>query len=173
MGRKYFLNTAKGCFLEKGSIDKNKKTFTEITGHLVSVKFKETIYGETLQLQLVDEENFYVISMFVKSRVATAFFMLVKNLDVKEPMTLLLKEHFGRNCFYIWQFGGPVLWYYTMENENELPQDVDERRKFLKQIVTDELMNSLAKKMNPFPNHNFYKPARKGLQGGYFDAYKS
>lgn len=171
-GRKYFLNTSKGCFSEKKNDSGTYKTFTEITGHLVSVKFRETVYGDTMQLQVVDENNFYVISVFVNSRVANAFFMIAKNLDVKEPMTLLLREHFDKNCFYIWQFGGPVLWYYTMENENELPQGIDDRKKFLKQMIIDELIPALGKKINPFPNHNFYKPARKGLQGGYFDAYK-
>lgn len=173
MAAKYFLNVMRGNFSEKPVADKITYSCNELTGHLVNINFKETAYGEAMRLHVVDEENFYILSMFVQSRAATAFFMLVKNLILQHEMTFKIKSIDGKDYFSIEQFGGPVLWFYTKENQYDLPVFPEDRKAFLKKMVEDEIIPLLQKKMNPYPSNTCYKPMRKGLQGGYFDEYST
>jgi len=173
MGKKLFLNAVRGTFSEKPTPGKFTEVLHELTGHLVNINFKETPYGEAMRLHIIDENNFYIISMFVESRVATAFFMLAKNLVLQHEMTFRIKQVDDKDFFSIEQFGGPVLWYYTRENKYDLPMMPEDRRPFLKEMVETEIIPVLHKKLNPYPCNQMYKPMRKGLQGGYFDAYKS
>jgi hypothetical protein len=171
MGKKFFFNVLRGSFSEKPVPEQNSFSCNEITGYLVNIVFKETAYGDAMRLHVVDENNFYMLSIFVESRPATAFFMMAKNLDLRHEMTFKIKHVDGKDYFSIHQFGGPVLWYYTKENQHELPLLNEDRRPFLKQIVEDEIIPSLQKQINPYPNNPVYRPMRKGLQGGYFDEY--
>lgn len=172
-GRKFFLNVQKGAFSEKAKPGESAQSFTEITGQLVNITFKTTEFGEAMRLHVVDEQNFYMLSMFVNSRPANAFFMLAKNIDLNHELTFRIKAIEGKDYLTVIQFGGPVLWYYTFENLHELPSNPGDKKAYLKQMVKDEIMPSLQKKLNPYPNHSFYKPARKGLHGGYFDSFKT
>jgi len=173
MGRKYFLNVTKGAFSEKQNPGEPAHSFTELTGHLLNITFKETNFGEAMRLHFADENNFYMLSMFVNSRPANAFFMMIRNVDLHRQLQFKIKAIDGKDYFNIFQYGGPVLWYYTVENSHELPLAAENKKAFLKQMVTDEIVPVLRKKLNPFPDHPFYKPARKGLQGGYFDNFKT
>jgi hypothetical protein len=172
-GRKYFLNVNKGAFSEKTQPGQKVISFTEITGHLVNINFKETDYGEAMRLHVVDENNFYILSIFVHSRPANAFFMLMRNIDFKNEMTFKIFAKDGKDFFSIHQYGGPVLWYYTLDNIRELPIDAIEKKTVLRQYVIDEVIPMLHKQLNPYPTHLLYKPCRKGLHGSYFDGYKT
>jgi len=173
VGRKFFLNVSKGHFFEKDIPGQLQHCFNEISGHLVNVTFKTTDKGEMMRLHVVDELNFYVLSFFIKSRSANAFFLLAKNLDYLQPMTFRIESRKGedsllRDFFSIIQNGGPVSWYYNQDNANELPLTQEGKRTFFLDMMQTEVLPALQKKLNPFPNHLFYKPAGKGLQGGYF-----
>lgn len=177
-GKKFFLNACAGCFSEIPQEGQTHNTFDEITGHLVHVNFKTTEAGETMRLHVVDENNFYIISMFLRSRPATTFMLLAKNLDVHSAMRFKMQRRADKtgalkDFFSIHQFGNSVRWYYTEENKAELPQDKDEFRAFLRKIVEEELLPRLQRKMNPFPYHSIYKPfgSGNGLSGGYFDSF--
>ena len=135
---------------------------------MVNITRKQHEAGEIMRLHVVDELNFYVLSFFVKSRPANAFFLLMKSLDLLQPMTFKMKSKEGKDFFSIIQHGGPVIWFYNKDNESELPEDAEQRREFFLNILDNEIIPSLQKRLNPFPNHLFYKPAGKGLQGGYF-----
>jgi hypothetical protein len=126
-----------------------------------------------MRLHIIDKENFYILSMFVQSRVATAFFMLAKNLVLNHEMTFKIKNVDGKDFFSVEQFGGPVLWYYTRDNQFDLPMMPEDKRSFLKEIIETEIIPTLAKKVNPYPYNQMYRPMRRGLQGGYFDEFKS
>ena len=173
MAKKLFLNVIHGTFSEKPVPGKFTEQLNELTGHLVNINFKETSYGEAMRLHIIDEENFYILSMFVESRAATAFFMIVKNLILQHDMTFKIKLKDGKDFFSIEQFGGPVLWYYTRDKRYDLPLMPEDRRPFLKETVETEIITVLHKKLNPYPFNQMYKPIRKGLQGGYFDEYRS
>jgi hypothetical protein len=173
-GKKYFLNAFKGQFSEKQRPGEHATAFQEITGHLVNINFKNTDYGEAMRLHFVDENNFYMVSMFVSSRPANAFFMLVKNLDLHSPMTLKIKSENGKDFFNIEQYGAQVQWYYTAENSQPiLYLNYEEKRAFMRNMIQQDIIPALAKKINPLPYHAYYKPARKGLQGRYFSDFKS
>jgi hypothetical protein len=172
-GKKFFLNVNRGLFSERQTEGQPQTTFTEITGHLVNITFKETAFGPAMRLHVVDENNFYMLSMFVSSRPASAFFMLAKNLELQHEMTFKMKSIEGKDFFSINQFGGPVLWFYTIENVSILPQDTDERKQYLLDTITGEILPALQKRVNPFPAHTLYKPMRKGIQGGYFPDEKT
>lgn len=171
-GKKFFLNVQKGEFSESRTKE-NRNVFTKLTGHIVNVNYKTTDYGETMRVQLIDENNFYMLSMFVNSRVANGFYMMIKNIDLNHEIELNIRAEDGKDFLTIKQFGAPVLWFYTMENAHELPREIEDRKAYLKQMVLDEIAPALAKKLNPYPNNAFYTPQRKGLQGGYFDKYNT
>lgn len=173
MSKKFFFNVLRGQFSEKPVKGEITTSCQELTGHLVNIVFKDTKFGEAMRLHFIDENNFYMLSFFVQSRPANAFFMLVKNLDLRHEMTLHIKSVEGKDYFSIHQFGGPVLWYYTKENEGELPILFEDRQQFLVDMVKKEIIPSLEKKMNPYPYNQVYRPMRKGLQGGYFDDYST
>lgn len=170
---KYFFNVMHGRFSEKPVPGEITHSCQELTGHLVNINFKETTYGDAMRLHVVDEENFYILSMFVLSRAATAFFMLAKNLILQHEMTFKIKSVDGKDYFTIEQFGGPVLWYYTKENRSELPLMPEDKKPFLKKMVEDEIIPFLRRKVNPFPLNTCYRPMRKGLPGSYFDEYST
>jgi hypothetical protein len=172
-GLKFFLNVQQGDFSEKVKAGDTAQSFTEITGQLVNITFKKTDFGEAMRLHIVDEKNFYMLSMFVNSRPANAFFMLVKSIDLNHELEFRIKAIEGKDYLTVRQFGGPVLWFYTSENGNELPLAPGDKKAYLKQMVIDEIIPVLQKKLNPYPNHPYYKPARKGLHGGYFDGFKT
>lgn len=168
MARKFFLNVSKGKFFEKDQPGQNAHSFTEITGHLVNVVFKTIPQGQVMRLHVVDDLNFYILSMFVDSRPANAFFLLAKNLDLSIAMTFKIEAKDGKDFFAIHQFGGPVRWFYTSENAYELPSSTEDRKEFFIKILHEEIVPKLQKKINPYPNHLLYKPATKGIAGGYF-----
>jgi len=170
-GRKYFLNVFKGSFSEPADPGKESHSFEQITGHLVNINYSKD--GEKLRLHVADENNFYMLSMYVKSRPTNAFYWMMKNLDFKYPMTFKIKAIDGKDFFTIEQFGGPVLWYYSTNNRRELPLDKDEERAYFRTMIETEMTAAIQRVLNPYPNHPVYKPMRKGLQGGYFDGYKS
>lgn len=172
-GRKYFLNAREGAFSEKPEEGKQTQAFEELTGHLVNVTFKETHSGECLRLYIVNEQDFYIVSMFVNSRQANAFMLLAKNLDLHSEMKFIMRMRDFRTFFSIHQNGGPVKWYYGKENAHELPVFADDKRAFLKKQMEEEFFPALQKKMNPFPSHLLYSPAGSGLRGGYFDDFKN
>ena len=91
MGRKFFLNVTKGAFSEKQNPGEPAHSLTELTGHLVNITFKETKYGEAMRLHFVDENNFYMLSMFLNSRPANAFFMMIKNVDLHTELKFKIK----------------------------------------------------------------------------------
>lgn len=181
IGKQFFLNAREGAFSEVPEDGQTHHSFQEITGHLVRAAFKETNSGETLRLHIVNELNFYVISMFVRSRVANSFMLLAKNLNIHEPMKFKIERKADpksgglKDCLSVHQNGNSVRWYYTQENAQELPVMPEDKRAFLRKIIETELTQALEKKMNPFPNHIIYKPfgSGKGLQGGYFNDYAS
>lgn len=171
-GRKYFLNAQKGEFSESRQIS-NRHTFKQITGHIVGITFKDTSYGETMRVQVIDETNFYCISMFVSSRPANGFFVMAKNIDLQHEVTIKIHAENGKDFLNIEQYGSPVQWYYNRDNSHELPSDFDERRAFYRSIIVDEIIPAVQKKLNPYPSNPFYSPKAKGLQGGYFDKQES
>jgi len=177
IGKKFFLNARDGVFQEKPEQGKQTTSFNDITGHLVNVAFKNTAHGDTIRLYIVNELNFYVVSMFLRTRQANAFMLLARNLDVHIEMTFRMQRKFKesgyKDFFSINQNGGPVRWSFTKENQHELPTAPEDRRALLRKIIEDELIPRLQKKMNPYPNHMFYVPAGSGLRGGYFDEFKS
>ena len=173
MAKKLFFNVMRGSFSEKPIPGESTEKRQELTGHLVAINFKETSAGDAMRLHVIDQENFYVLSMFVQSRPATAFFMMCKNLILQHEMTFKIKSIDGKDYFFIEQFGGPVLWFYTKENQSDLPVLHDDRHPFLRAIVEKEIIPLLEKKINPYPYNQMYKPMRKGLQGGYFDDYQN
>lgn len=179
IGKKFFLNARDGYFSEIPQPGTTHNAFTELTGHLVRVAFKETKAGETLRLYIVSDLDFYIVSMFVRSRVATAFMLMAKNinfaLQMKFRMELRPDAKTGdlKDCLTIFQNSSSIRWYYTQENAHELPLMPDDKRAFLRKIVEEEVIPTLQKKINPYPDHFIYKPfgSGKGLQGGYFDDY--
>jgi hypothetical protein len=173
IGKKFFLNVTKGVFGEKPQPGQTTHTFTEITGHLVNITFKETSFGPAMRLHVVDDSNFYMLSMFMNSRPANAFFMVMRNITLTQEMTFAIKSVDGKDYFSIHQFGSTIVWYFVGEYINELPKEVELRKAYLKAIITNEIIPSLRKLPNPFPKHSIYKPMRNGLQGGYFDEYPS
>jgi hypothetical protein len=170
--RKYFLNAQQGQFLENKDATP-RHSFNVIEGHLVNINFKTTAHGEAMRLHIVDQTNFYVISMFVHSRPANAFFMVCPQLDLNQPMKLKIESIEGKEFFSIEQFGGPVLWHWSKENQHELPTTTEAKREYLLAMVQTEIVPVLQKKLNPYPSNQMYKPARKGLHGGYFDRFAS
>jgi hypothetical protein len=175
IGKKFFLNAREGSFSEIQEPGQPRNVFTEITGHLVRVTFKETKAGEALRLYVVSELNFYVISMFVRSRIATAFMLMAKNINLMQPMKFRMERKDLKDCLNIHQDGSSIRWYYTQENAHELPTMPDDKRAFLRKIIEEEVIPTLQKKLNPYPNHAIYKEfgSGKGLQGGYFDDFAS
>lgn len=169
IGKKYFLNVSKGSFFQKAIGENEGVSFSEVTGQLVSISFKRKEQGEIIRLHVVDELNFYMLSMFVHSRPANAFFRMVKNLDLKSEMCFRMTTDKGKDFFSIIQNSSVVAWYYDKNNESELPFGKEERHDFFKGIILNEIIPVLQKRLNPFPNHFCYKPMHKDLQGGYFD----
>ncbi len=173
-GKKFFLNVSKGLFFEKDLPGQTAKQFNIITGHLVNINFKTIAEGEVMRLHLVDDMNFYVLSFFVRSRPAHAFFQMAKNLDLTQDMNLQIYSIEGKDYFKIFQSGSAVQWFFVDDNKELLPLMPEERQRFFVQYLKEELIPILEKKINPYPNHLLYKPAaKKALQGGYFDAYES
>ncbi|MCG2614866.1 hypothetical protein LZZ85_11260 [Terrimonas sp. NA20] len=170
MSRTYFLNVSKGKFFEKDSPGQDGEKFNQVQGHLVNIAFKQINEGLTMRLYVVDEENFYVLSMFVNGRPANAFFRMVKHIDFNTEMLFKMQAKGGLDYFEIVQHGSIIPWYYSYANNHELPEDRDEKKQFFIDLINGEIMDRLEKKVNPFPNHLHYTPARKGLQGGYFDS---
>jgi hypothetical protein len=169
MSRKYFYNLMQGKFLEKNTPGELQTETQEVKGHLVNITFNPTKYGEAMRLHLVDECNFYIISMFVRSRTATAFFLICKNLVLQHEMNFKVKSIDGKDYLTVEQFGGPVMW-----SDTPAPGTNEERIKFYKALVLEEIMPVLEKKVNPFPYNQCYKPMRKnGIQGNYFADHES
>jgi hypothetical protein len=173
VGKNFFLNVTKGAFGEKLQPGVQTHSFNEITGHLVNITFKDTAYGPAMRLHVVDQSNFYMLSMFLNSRPANAFFMAMRNLTLTQELTFKIRSVDGKDYFTVHQFGTTVVWYFVDEYLKELPREVELRKAYMKAIVENEIIPSLRKIPNPFPKHAIYKPMRKGLQGGYFDDYQS
>lgn len=175
IGKKFFLNAREGAFSEIPEPGSFTHSFAELKGHLVHVSFKQTTKGETMRLHIVNDLNFYCVSMFVRSRMATVFMLMARNLDVHSEMKFVMSREDGKDFFKIYQNESSIRWFYTEENKHELPTTDDEKRAFLRRIVEEELVPGLKKKLNPFPSHFLYKPfgTGNGLAGGYFDAQKS
>lgn len=179
MNGKFFLNAREGAFCTPPNPTIESVSFSELEGRLVHAAFHETSFGDTLRLHIVNEHSFYVVSMFVLSRTATAFMLLAKNLDLHSNMVFKMHQRLNpvtgkqQDFFSINQNGGPLSWYYTEENKDEMPATAEEKKAFLRKIVEEELIPSLEKLLNPYPYHDFYKPKKTGLQGRYFDGFKA
>lgn len=170
-GRKYFFNACKGFFSEIPEEGRHQHVCNEVSGHLVHIEFKNTSIGEVMRLHVVNETNFYILSFLVANRIATTFFLLVKSLNLRDEMKFRIWRDGAKDYFQVHQYGASLRWYYTQENADELPKGQDERTKFLRNMVADEIIPVLQKKENPFPHHTIYKPkgSGRGLHGGYFD----
>lgn len=168
MGSKYFLNANKGAFAESPK-KSPRHLFEQITGHIVHIGFNTTQFGENLRVILIDQENFYCVSMFVSSRPATAFYMLFQNINLNHEVTFKMRAENGKDFFEAHQFGSQVRWAYNKDSFAQLPQDAKERHAHFKALIEAEAAPVLQKKINPYPANPFYEaPKRTGLQGGYF-----
>ncbi len=169
-GKKFFLNACVGAFSEVRQPGTTHHSFEEITGRLLHITFKETSKGEAMRLYIVDELNFYIISMFVKSRTANVFCLMARNLDLHSKLTLKMNRKDDKDFLSIYQFGSSVRWAYDQSNRHELPTDKDEKRAFLRSIIENETIPALGKILNPYPYHSIYKPlgSGNGLKGDYF-----
>lgn len=170
IGKKYFLNAINGLFSEIPEAGSHQHTFTEIEGRLLHVRFHETSSGETMRLYIVDDTSVYIVSMFVNSRLFTAFGFACRNLNLRTEIKFRIKRERGLDHLTFHQFGNSVRWYFDESNKDQLPNNREDRTAFFKQVVQDEIISSLEKILNPFPFHPIYKPlgSGKGLQGGYF-----
>lgn len=175
-GKRFFLNVCAGKFSEVVDPGETRHEFDEITGRLLHIQFKDTKAGETMRLYVVDANNLFILSMFVYSLPANAFFYTVRNLNFQSELTFKINRVFDRKTgkekdrFTIHQFGNSVRWSFDAANQHLLPVDNFKRKEFLKGIVITETIPALQKIVNPFPYHSIYKPlgSGNGLQGGYF-----
>lgn len=176
-GKFYFLNAIRGVFSTIPNPLETQYSFDEITGHLVRVSFEDTEKGETIRLHIVNDTDFYIVSMFVRSRVANAFMLAARNIDLHEPIKFRMgtRDEQGKqkDCLSFFQNGRSIRWYYTQANAGDMPTDAEGKRAFLRHIVEHEVIPILEKKLNPFPYHSIYKPfgSGNGLQGKYFDGF--
>ena len=168
MGSKYFLTARNGTFAERPD-NGVYKTFNEITGHIVHVSFKFHSSGDLLRVHIVDEENFYVLSMFANSRTATGFFMSIENVDLSEKVRISIKSAgVGTEILNIHQNNVAVKWYYTGDKQSILPRNYVERLDYLKKMIETVIIPRLKRKLNPYPFHAFYQHQFPGAQAGYF-----
>ena len=176
IGKNFFLNARKGAFSEIPESGSYQHHFTDIKGHLVHVAFKPTAKGDTMRLHIVNEVDFFIVSMFVRSRPTNAFMLMARNLDLHAEMKFVMSlDEEGKDVLKVFQYGESVRWYYTKENADELPPSADEKRAFLRRIIETDVIPVLKRKMNPYPNHSIYKPlgSGKGLATEYFDDFKN
>ncbi|WP_153799042.1 hypothetical protein [Foetidibacter luteolus] len=125
-----------------------------------------------MKLHLVDENNFYMVSLFVNTGAAHAFFNLVKSLHLIEKFKLKLVPKEDKTLLCAEQFGALVKWY--RDYNVILPADAAQRTEYFTEMIKHEILPALQKLPNPFPLHPHYKPLpKRALYGGYFNAQQS
>ena len=159
VGKKFFLNAHKGQFIESKQLTP-RHAFDEITGHIVHIGFKPTPYGETMRLQVIDKHNFYMLSIFVTSRVASAFFAMLPNINVTQEITFKIHEVAGKDFLTVEQFGEPVKWFYTPANWFQVPGDLNDRIEFFKAKIEADVAPQLQGISSPYPENKFFTPQR-------------
>lgn len=170
----HYLQTKRGLFTETTQEGQRHYSYTEVSGHLVNITFKQTEFGNIMKLHLIDADNYFVISMFINSRPATAFLMLVPSFNLKNEITLSITRQGGLDYLRAFQFGYPVGWYKRFPGYGDLlPKDNQERISYLLNYVKTEIIPILAHLVCPYSYHPTYKPTGQPDQQGYFDEYKT
>lgn len=152
-GKKFFLTVKGGRFSEKPEGSYN--VFDTIKGHLVNITFKQIDAGELMRLHIIDEQNFYMLSVFTNSRAAHGFYMLMKNLKLEKPIDFRIAQKDGRDVLWAEQEGRKVKWAFGNDRDQVQLPPMEQRLSYLKNLATT-LVAPLARRSNPYIHHPVY-----------------
>ena len=143
-----------------------------VEGVVKDIRFKDTDYGENLEILLTDGQDDFCLQMGMNSKYAYSFLMKAKNIDFTIPVKFIpwkFKDEFGRNgtTLLLDQRGEKVDIYFKGEARAELPappewvKDVEDwkdlkfeqkqeydlykhnRTTALKRVITEEIVPNL------------------------------
>lgn len=167
------------------------QTFSHLTGHLMEVTIKQHEKGKLLELHLIDEQDYFIISTFLNGSYAKGFLMMMKNIDLHAPVTFIpslkIIEGKKRQSLFISQEKQMLKWYWNRENPGELPPmvqkeatvngqitkawDDKDQLAYLELILESDIIPALQKKLNPYPANPVYRPnTGNNIAGNYFGA---
>lgn len=136
---------------------------SEINGHLVNITFKtDNENGEIIRFHFVNETDFITLSIFAISQVAFGMCASLANCNLHKQMTLKVRRVERGEYLYIIQEAQSIPFASDLE-------PMQRKSAYL----LNEILPLLQKKLNPYPYHSIYKPLNKGIQCGYFDAFKT
>lgn len=157
-GRQHFYFLIHGTFAEKVQPGEPVISTTSITGMLLNVTFKSSPTGKIMKIHMADEDNFYMVSMFLSSRPAYAFLMLLGGLDHTMPLTLKVDRSTGRDNIKAYQNGIPVPW--RMDAPGFALLQIQQKVERLLERLHGVILPAIQSQGNPFPYHSFYKPPK-------------
>jgi hypothetical protein len=178
-GKKRYLTIKDGKLNER--IDQNTQyDYGFIEGQIMNITFQEHAeYGKQIHLHLIDQQDYFVLQMYLNSYPAKAFLMMLKNIDLRELLKISVRQTVDNNVkrialFCSQDFGTPIKWYWNKEHQVGLPAlvpiktrnkqgqlvdgwDDTDRMNFLQEMVKNEIVPQLQKKLSPYPNHPSYR----------------
>ena len=147
----------------------HEKFYDFIDGQIVDITTKESDYGKSWIVTLIDEGGSYQLQMPYSSGYASAFLKTLPNVDLSKPVKLIPKLEIvndkKKTTLFVTQGGSPVKWFYTKEHPNDMPTLVKKRVKgkdvwddsdmmeFLDEMVENEIKPKLR------PAQVYAKPA--------------
>lgn len=158
---KHFLFVKGGAFVEKPYDPQT--SLQQITGYLVDVNFKEGDTGSFFTLQIVNQNKFYMLSMFAGSRVGRAFLMLAPSLSAPYLMTISIEAKGGKEFLTISQLGQRIEWYRDFTGYGKyLPKANTEKLSVLLSYAKANVLPLIHQQPNPYPRHVIYRqPMRR------------
>lgn len=169
-----YLGILGGKMVER--IDENTRYEynTLLSMHLVNITFRKVEknnqpVGETIQLHLIDEADYFILELWLNSRYAKAFYSMMENINLNEPFTIITQEKVKdgkkEQSLFIKQNAANIKWKYTRDNMQDCPMlDVKEvngkiqynddlQIAFFLDKIAGTIIPALKKKKNPYPNH--------------------
>ena len=111
-----------------------------------------------MKIHMADEDNFYMVYMFLSSRPAYAFLMLLGGLDLTMPLTLKVDRTTGRDNIKAYQNGVSVLW--RMDSPGFALLQIQQKVERLLERLQGVILPTIQAQGNPFPFHTCYKPPK-------------
>lgn len=123
-GSKTFLNIKEGKIARRlagGGVESHDN----LTGHLTGIAWHDGNFGRELHLTITDGAESYLLQMKWDGGYSVTFCKIIKNADLRLPMTLIPKfeEKDGRkrSSMFIQQDGRALKWFWNKDNPGDLP----------------------------------------------------
>jgi hypothetical protein len=186
---KRYLGIRDGKIIEKLD-NSNYREFTHLSAHLMNITFRQHDKGKVMQLHLIDEQDYFILGLFLNSFYAKSFLMLLPNIDPTHELTIVTSLKMDgdkkKGSLFVNQHGKPLKWYWTKDNLGDLPPMVkqnrqmhngewkevwtdDDQQLYLEMYINQDVIPQLQKKPNPFPaNVNYSGNTGNQIAGDYF-----